>query len=112
MISEITLTLSLSLSLSLSHNLGQTPLIHVHFHFSTLSLRIQNYFKVISSLIECLKVIPKSFKQEPSFISSFHSKTHLNLEGIKTIFLNMFLILGDENDSERFHLFLDFKHKT
>ncbi|MFS7921698.1 hypothetical protein Hanom_Chr03g00239981 [Helianthus anomalus] len=106
MISEITLTLSLS------HNLGRTPLVHVHFHFSTLFLRIQIHFKVISSLIEGLKVIPRSFKQEPSFISPFHSKTHLNLEDIKTIFLNMFLILGDENDSERFLLFMDFKHKT
>ncbi|KAJ0494366.1 hypothetical protein HanIR_Chr12g0596651 [Helianthus annuus] len=39
---------------------------------------------MISSVFEGLKVIPRSFKQEPSIISSFYSKTHLNLEGIKT----------------------------
>ncbi|KAF5778878.1 hypothetical protein HanXRQr2_Chr12g0552761 [Helianthus annuus] len=36
---------------------------------------------MISSVFEGLKVIPRSFKQEPSIISSFYSKTHLNLEG-------------------------------
>uniref|UniRef100_A0A251T3G4 Uncharacterized protein n=1 Tax=Helianthus annuus TaxID=4232 RepID=A0A251T3G4_HELAN len=37
---------------------------------------------MISSVFEGLKVIPRSFKQEPSIISSFYSKTHLNLEGM------------------------------
>ncbi|MFS8033038.1 hypothetical protein Hanom_Chr17g01564761 [Helianthus anomalus] len=57
-------------------------------------MEIQAHFKVISNPFEGLKVIPRSFKQEPSFISSFYSKPHLNLEGIKPFHSNIFLILG------------------
>ncbi|MFS7928756.1 hypothetical protein Hanom_Chr04g00324491 [Helianthus anomalus] len=68
---SLSLSLYLSLSLSLSIISAKHPYNFIYFQISTLFLRIQIHFKVISSPFEDSKVIPRSFKQEPSFISSF-----------------------------------------
>ncbi|MFS7953927.1 hypothetical protein Hanom_Chr07g00624351 [Helianthus anomalus] len=60
-----------SSSLSLFTNQLEHPPYHINFENLNLFMEIQAHSKVISRPFEGLKVIPRSFKQEPSFLSSF-----------------------------------------
>ncbi|MFS7904850.1 hypothetical protein Hanom_Chr01g00040901 [Helianthus anomalus] len=68
-------------------------------------------YNLVSSLYDDLRVFPRSFKLESSFISSFLSKPNKNLEGIKLTLKIMFLILGNIRNVKRFLLILGICHK-
>ncbi|KAF5781862.1 hypothetical protein HanXRQr2_Chr11g0488811 [Helianthus annuus] len=54
---------------------AEHPLTYNHFHFSNLFLEDSSSYNLVSSPYEDLRVFPRSFKLESSFISSFFVKT-------------------------------------